>query len=202
MCTSSSILLPIHRSHRVNTRQQIKCLNYQRSIDDLRQIYVRASHKGDGRKGNWNKEAGVGDANTDAPSCEEAPESKSLRYTNSPEPAKEELRAGNEKAKPRADKLGFQNDTPRSKKDDVKKPQRPKQQIQKGETDVRMKMVYFWQTMRKPQNMLAVFLTGLLLYAITSFGWQVMVVAVDVTLFVLKCSFVAFIFLLIYICLL
>ena len=56
-----------------------------------------------------------------------------------------------------------------------------------------------WQIATRPQNLLAAFLAGLLVYAIALFGWQVMVVAVDVTLFVLKCSFAAILLLFMYI---
>ncbi|KAG0614632.1 hypothetical protein M758_6G192200 [Ceratodon purpureus] len=64
---------------------------------------------------------------------------------------------------------------------------------------IRCRLRIWWEYATRPQNLLAAFLTGLLLYAFALFGWRVMVVAMDVTLFVLKCSFVAIVLLFMYI---
>jgi len=232
VCKPLGILPPILYGA-LSTRQRIKSHDLQRQERSIsasfkgfhnksvntRRVRLRALRQGDEGKEKCN-EGGVEDANTDAPSCDEVPESKCLGSPGRPEPEKEQQQqssAGKEKPEPcrgrlhgLGNKLGFQRNTTMSNDEDLKKQQRQQQEIGKQpcnakqpnnlkQPDARCKLRSLWQTVRRPQNLLAVFMTGLLLYAIALFGWQVMVVAVDVTLFVLKCSLVALVLLIVYI---
>lgn len=225
VCKPLSILPPTHRSpcaalgtwQRINYQRQERSINasfkaFHHKRFNTGRVYIRALRQGDGGKAEYNKEGGVEDASADAISCEEIPESKSLGSPDQPEPVKEEEQqssAGKENREPGRgrlhNKLGFLRNATTSRDEDLKmqhhrQQQEPgKQQKKSKQPDAGCRLRSLWRTVRRPQNLLAAFLTGLLLYAIALFGWQVMVVAVDVTLFVLKCSFVAVVLLLVYI---
>lgn len=174
-----------------------------------RRVCVRALIQGDGGKRKCNKEGGVEDANTDTPEISELICEGSPDRTDLSRELQQQLSAGKENPEPcrgslhgLANKLGPHKSTTTSWDEDTQMQQRQQQPNQSKQHDARCKLRSLWRTALRPQNLLAAFLTGLLLYAIALFGWQVMVVAVDVTLFVLKCSFVALVLLVAYIFLL
>lgn len=230
VCKPFGILPPKTHCEALSTRQRMKSHDYQSQESSInasckafhhkrlnkRPACVRALRPEDGGKEKCNNEGGVEDANTDEPSCTETPESMFLGSPDRPEPVKKEQQqssAGKEKPEPcrerlhgLANKLGFQKSATTSRDEDLKKQQRQqefgKQTNNSKQPDTRCRLRSLWCAVRRPQNLLAAFLTGLLLYAIALFGWQVMVVAVDVTMFVLKCSSVALVLLLMYIFLL
>lgn len=146
---------------------------------------------------------------TDEASREEITETKSRESSEQSEPVKrdeeeqqQQSSSGEEKPSPSlgrfhcfARKLGV-CDTTTSRDEELKKPElQTGSKLQVGCSKLR----YWWRCATRPQNLLAAFLAGLLLYAFALFGWQVMVVAADVTLYVFKCCFVAVVVLFLYI---